>query len=105
MSLHSQIESLLTEHFSPEVLSVENESHQHAVPPNSETHFKVVMVAEAFEGKRRVGRHQAVYGALDEPLKQGVHALTLHLYTPDEWQSRESGAPDSPPCMGGSQAG
>ncbi|MEQ6885973.1 BolA/IbaG family iron-sulfur metabolism protein [Salicola sp. Rm-C-2C1-2] len=105
MSLHSQIESLLKEHFSPQVLSVENESHQHAVPANSETHFKVVMVARALEGKRRVGRHQAVYGALDEPLKQGVHALTLHLYTPDEWQSRESGAPQSPPCMGGSKTG
>lgn len=105
MSLHSQIESLLQAHFNPQMLSVENESHQHAVPRNAETHFKVVMVAEAFEGKRRVGRHQAVYSALDEPLKQGVHALTLHLYTPDEWQARESGAPQSPPCMGGSKAG
>jgi len=38
-------------------------------------------------------------------MNNGIHALTLHLYTPAEWQDSESGAPQSPPCMGGSKAG
>jgi BolA protein len=105
MSLQAAIENRLSEGFNPSVLQVENESHQHAVPANSETHFRVVMASEAFEGKRRIARHQAVYGALSEEMNNGIHALTLHLYTPAEWQDSESGAPQSPPCMGGSKAG
>jgi len=30
-----------------------------------------------------------------------IHALALHLYTKDEWQSRQSSAPLSPKCHGG----
>jgi BolA protein len=70
----------------------------HSVPENSETHFKVVLVSDAFEAKRAVARHQKVYKLLDEELKQGVHALSLHLYTLQEWQGE---SPDSPNCMGG----
>jgi len=105
MTVQSTMEQKLTEAFAPKTLQVENESHQHAVPKNSETHFKVVMVSDAFAGKRKIARHQAVYGLLDAELKGGVHALTLHLYTPEEWQQRGSPAPESPACMGGSKAG
>ena len=92
----------LSENLNPEYLTVENESHGHNVPEGSESHFKVVAVAEAFEGKRAVQRHQLVYGLLKDELAGDVHALALHLYTQKEWQ--ESGAaPESPQCMGGSK--
>jgi len=102
MSVQQQIESELAGLFSPVLLQVENESSQHSVPPNSETHFKVVIVSEGFVGKRKVARHQQVYGALSAQLEGPVHALALHTYTPEEWQAK-NGAPQSPNCMGGSK--
>lgn len=102
MIVQTEIESILAEQFQPQLLEVVNESHMHSVPANSETHFKVVIVAAAFEGKRKVARHQQVYGSLAEQLAGPVHALALHTYTPAEWAERE-GAPDSPNCMGGSK--
>ncbi len=81
-------------------LDVVNESHTHNVPPGSESHFKVVVVAEQFDGLNRVKRHQTIYGLLAAELAQGVHALALHTYSPSEWQQKP-GAPNSPDCMGG----
>lgn len=97
MAVQNSIEQKLSV-LNPAYLSVENESHQHSVPVNSETHFKVIMVSPEFTGMRAVKRHQTVYGLLREELDGPVHALALHLYTPDEWQGE---SPDSPNCMGG----
>ncbi len=98
--VQTAIESQLKETFSPTHLEVINESHMHSVPPNSETHFKVVLVSEVFTGLRSVQRHQKVYGALGEYLRGGVHALALHTYTEEEW-SQAAQVPSSPNCMGG----
>lgn len=82
----------------PVLLEVENESHMHSRGENS--HFKAVIVSDAFAGLRKVQRHQRVYGVLENIMPQ-IHALALHLYTEEEW--REVGqAPDSPACRGGS---
>lgn len=86
-----------------EHLEVVNESHMHSVPPNSETHFKVVAVSPAFDGKRPVARHQMIYGIVSDEMAGPVHALALHTYTPAEWQQRAE-APDSPNCLGGSKS-
>jgi len=96
------ITNLVNEAFTPSHLEVVNESHMHSVPPNSETHFKVVVSSEKFSGKRSVQRHQLVYGLLQTEMAEGVHALALHTYTPEEWSSIVK-APDSPNCMGGSK--
>lgn len=104
MSVQQQIESTLQRFFDPRYLQVVNESHQHSVPPDSETHFKVVIVSEAFDGRRKVARHQQVYGALAPQLAGPVHALALHTYTPAEWRQRNGEAPQSPDCLGGSKA-
>ena len=103
MGVQQEIEERLAQ-FNPEFLEVVNESHQHSVPPNSETHFKVVLVSPAFDGKRKVARHQQVYAALAAQLEGPVHALALHTYTPGEWQERQRSAPQSPDCLGGSKA-
>ena len=104
MNVQQQIEAQLAADFAPDFLEVANESHQHNVPPNSETHFRVVLVSEAFQGKRKVARHQAVYASVSEQLAGPVHALALHTYTPGEWRDRAEAAPDSPQCLGGSKA-
>ncbi|MBC6906740.1 BolA family transcriptional regulator [Saccharophagus sp. K07] len=102
MKLESLIVQKLTETFRPLELQVINESHGHSVAPGSETHFKVVVVSQEFDGRSRVQRHRMVYQALSEALASGVHALAIHTYTPAEWH--ETGAaPTSPPCLGGSK--
>lgn len=103
MKSHQAIQSKLEAGLTPSYLDVQNESHMHSVPPNSETHFKVVCVSSVFDGLSRVKRHQAVYALLSEELDSGVHALALHLYTGGEWAKR-SAAPTSPECMGGSKS-
>ncbi len=49
--------------FEPELLELTNESHMHSVPPGSESHFKLVLVTDQFEGLRLVQRHQLIYRA------------------------------------------
>ena len=88
--------------FSPDHLEVINESASHNVPEGSESHFKVVLVSQSFEGQSAVKRHQSVYSVLAAELQSGVHALALHTYLPVEWEKRQS-APISPDCLGGSR--
>ena len=98
------IEKKLTNGFQPEHLEVQNESHMHSVPKNSETHFKVFLVSEKFENVARVQRQRQVYQLLSEELEGPVHALSLRLLTPQQWEeSGRAGAPQSPDCKGGSK--
>jgi len=97
MTVQNEIERKLAV-FEPSFVSVENESHKHSVPANSETHFKVVLVSEQFESVRKVARHQQVYQLLSAELAGPVHALALHLHTASEWRGQ---APVSPDCLGG----
>ena len=99
MTLKRQIEDKLSAQYLPEHLEVINESHQHNVPEGSESHFKVILVSKAFDGKNLVSRHRMVYQTLADELESRVHALALHTYTPADW--RETAAPDSPKCLGG----
>ncbi|ABC31691.1 MULTISPECIES: BolA family protein [Hahella] len=102
MKIQISVENKLKEAFTPTHLEVINESHMHSVPPNSETHFKVVLVTPQFTDMRSVQRHQKVYAVLGELMQQGIHALALHTFTPQEWLEKGQ-APDSPNCMGGSK--
>ena len=104
MQRKTQIHTLLSESFAVSHMELTNESHMHSVPPNSETHFKVVMVSEDFEGLAKVKRHQQIYKVLSSLMQEGLHALALHLYTPTEWQSVHGNVPASPDCQGGSKS-
>lgn len=104
MSVQETITRKLQDAFRPAHLDVLNESHMHSVPPGSESHFKVVVVSDAFEGRRLVQRHQAVNATLRDELAGGVHALSMETLTPDEWQDRGGAVRASPACHGGSKA-
>ncbi|MFT7288226.1 MAG: BolA protein [Halieaceae bacterium] len=104
MSIETQLRARLDAQFQPSLMEIENESHRHSVPANSETHFRLVMVSESFSGKRAVSRHQQVYGELADLLAGPIHALAMHLYDPGEWRERNQPAPVSPDCLGGSKA-
>ena len=89
------------EAFSPSHLEVINESGKHNVPAGSETHFKVVMISDKFEGLQLIQRHRMVNELLHEELAGPIHALSLHLYSSRDWQKRFGAVPQSPRCHGG----
>ena len=105
MSLTKTITKKLEKAFAPTHLELENESHRHASGAAAETHFKLVMVSGAFEGLSRVERQRRVMELLAPERAQGLHALTLRVMTPAEWDVlKESFEMISPACHGGSKA-
>ena len=51
-------------------------------------HFEALIVSPAFEGKSRVQRHQLVYAALGERMREEIHALSMKTLTPAEWAAQ-----------------
>ena len=96
------IEEKLTGEIDLSHLQVVNESGNHNVPEGSESHFKVVLVSDDFEGDKLIQRHRTVNRILAEELAKDIHALAIHTYTVAEWQDRFGDDPMSPPCLGGS---
>ena len=96
MSIQATIEDKLRQAFSPERLSVINESHLHAghhhveeghhaeFDGKGETHFRVRLVSSAFAGMSRIERHRAVNALLADELKAGLHALAIEPAAPGE---------------------
>ena len=101
MNVQTIIEKKLTENIDCTFLLVENESFRHAVPANSETHFKVTVVSELFSGKLLIARHRLINTLLAEQLAGPVHALAMHTYTPEQWVKKGGNSPLSADCMGG----
>lgn len=95
------IETKLHNELNPIHLDVVNESYMHNVPAGSESHFKVVVVSEVFEGLRLIARHRKVNQILSEELANNIHALSMHTFTQKEWQAQYDSVPESPMCMGG----
>ena len=88
MSLESQMREKLILALRPSRLDVVNESHLHAghrsSPGTGESHFRVLIVSEAFAGKTRVERHRMINEIVVEELKGGVHALAIKACAPGE---------------------
>jgi len=104
MNVQRGLEKKLSAELSPLHLQVINESGMHNVPPGSETHFKVLVVSERFQGQKLLARHRNVNRVLAQELAGPVHALAIHALTPDEWFEDGAAIPDSPPCLGGDGA-
>lgn len=51
-------------------------------------HLQATVVSELFEGKTLLQQHQMVYKALQETLKEKLHALALKTYTIEEWKKK-----------------
>ena len=49
-------------------------------------HFQAVIVSPAFAGKRLIARHQIVYAALGDRMREEIHALSMKTLTPEEFQ-------------------
>ncbi|MEZ5452225.1 MAG: BolA/IbaG family iron-sulfur metabolism protein [Thiothrix sp.] len=101
MNMQTQIEQKIQQAMQPDFLEVLNESHMHNVPPGSESHFKVTVVSDQFNGKMLIARHRQINGILAEELNGKIHALALHTMTPEEYFEKAGKVADSPLCMGG----
>lgn len=101
VSTAEEINDILVEALAPVRLDVINESHMHNVPAGSESHFKLVVVSTQFQDKNLIARHRMINKLLASQLQNGIHALSMHTHTPEEWESRGGQVPESPPCMGG----
>ena len=54
-------------------------------------HFEALVVSDAFAGRSRVQRHQLVYAALGDRMREEIHALSMRTLTPAEWRTQVSG--------------
>ena len=84
------METALVAQLSPASLTLVDESAKHAghagAQPDGETHYRMRIVAEAFQGLGRVARQRLVYDLLREEFDTGLHALAMELKTPAEAQ-------------------
>jgi len=51
-------------------------------------HFEALVVSPEFAGLTRVRRHQLVYAALGERMREEIHALSMKTLSPEEWAAR-----------------
>ena len=100
MSKQQALEQRLCQEFQPHFITVENESHMHSSGRGADSHFKIVLVSDAFEGQSKVARHRKIYQFLSQDLQNGIHTLALHLYTQQEWDELGQQFPKSPRCAG-----
>jgi len=78
----------LTATFQPSRLEVQDDSARHAghagSRPGGDSHFNVIIEAEAFAGQSKVSRQRMVYRALAEELAGPLHALSVKALAPGE---------------------
>jgi len=77
----------LTTSLQPQMLDIEDESHLHvghAGARDGRGHFRVIIVADAFDGLTRVQRHQKIYAALGDLMQTDIHALAVQALSPAE---------------------
>jgi BolA protein len=91
MSVAETIKAKLISALDPTRLDITDDSARHAghagVSGGGESHFKVVVVSEVFDGKSRIERHMLVNEALAEELRGPIHMLQIKAMTPaEEWQ-------------------
>ena len=101
MNIKNSLQHKLTDAFEPIHLEVINESSQHHVPFDAETHFKVIIASDKFKGLSLVKRHQAIYALIQDEMDRGLHALSLHVFSAEEWAKKQGDIPDTPSCRGG----
>ena len=57
---------------------------QHLEVEGDGRHFFATIVSTEFEGLSRVRRHQRVYAALGDRMREQIHALSMKTLTPAE---------------------
>lgn len=86
-TIREQIENILTIGLEPQSLEVIDDSDSHIGHAGhngkGESHFKVKIISDRFEGLSRLQRHQLVYSTLADIIPV-IHALQILAKTPTE---------------------
>ncbi len=82
-----QVQSFIAAGLQCEALQVEGDGR----------HFFATIVSSEFEGLSRVRRHQRVYSALGDRMREQIHALSMKTLTPAEHAAATGGAAASQP--------
>ena len=81
MTRQDRITQILSERFAPVQLELRDVSHKHAghagAAPEGQTHYELSISAAHFAGLSKVAAHQAIYAALADEFKTGLHALAI----------------------------
>ena len=77
----SEIASLIEAGFDDPVVRVASDDN---------THFEALVVAEEFDGKRAIARHQLIYKCLGTLVGNEIHALSIRAFTPAEFEQQTS---------------
>ena len=75
----SEIASLIEAGFGDAVVRVASDDN---------THFEALVVAQEFDGKRAIARHQLIYKCLGTLVGNEIHALSIRAFTPAEFQQQ-----------------
>lgn len=87
MSIETEIRKRL-EALAATTLNLEDESAQHAGHAGAASgggHYRLTIVSGRFDGLGPVARHRLVYETLGDLMQNGIHALAINAYTPDEF--------------------
>ena len=86
--MDEQIKRIIEENLDPVEYELINESHKHAGHAgddgSGQTHYKLIVVSNAFSDCNRIQRQRMVMDLLKEPFSQGLHAISMKLSTPEE---------------------
>ncbi len=63
---------------------------EHLAVTGDGAHFEAVIVSALFRDKSRVQRHQIVYQALGDRMREEIHALSMQTLTPEDWAGRQN---------------
>lgn len=92
MRISELIKQKLEEGLSPTHLEIINESHLHeghaGDDGSGQTHFKLIVVSNAFGECSRIQRQRQVNTLINDLFSQGLHAVSMRTYTPQEYQKQ-----------------
>lgn len=92
--MQQQIENKLVQAFKPDFIKLYDKSESHKNHPealkNGGSHLTLILVSSAFEGLKTIQRQRKIHKLLADELKPGggLHALSMSLYTTQEWQKK-----------------
>src|SRR3990167_1145328 len=98
MLRYQRIHNLIKNNLNTQYLQINNESHQHTNQQQNESHFKVIIVSEQFKLLKLIDRHRLINNLLQDEFNSGLHALSMHLYSQEEWEANQHKFPTSPKC-------
>ncbi len=88
MNITEQIQNLIREATSAEIVEVIDQSAAHVGHGADGGHFMALIVSEKFRGLGLVQRHQLIYSAI-APVKEAIHAFSMRTHTPEEWSNNK----------------